>query len=379
MSHISDLFVDNQWFIVLIISLSALLIQLIFHLGIFSRFAFRKPVAISDASNPVSVIICARNEADNLEMYLPLILTQDYPDYEVVVVNDCSTDNTEDVLEKFKSEYPRLRVTTIREDKKFTHGKKIAVTIGIKSAKNDNLLFIDGDCKPESNQWLKLMSRHFTDKVSIVLGYGGYFSQPGFLNKYIRYDTMMIALQYFSFALCKIPYMGVGRNLGYKKSLFYGGSGFSRHFHLASGDDDLFVNENATKTNTAIEFSHESHTRTAAKESFNKWYFQKKRHLTTSRLYKPLHKFLLGIEPLSRFIFYASFLAMLVNPVYLPWALILFAFRLLALLLITKKTMNRLNEKNLLVYSFLFDFISLFINLGLLVTSRSRPSNYQWK
>ena len=116
------------------------------------------------------------------------------------------------------------------------------------------------------------------------------FTQPGMLNKYIRYDTLMIALQYFSYALCRMPYMGVGRNLAYKRSLFYSGKGFSNHFHLASGDDDLFVNENATKTNTAIEFSHESHTRTAPKESFDKWFFQKKRHFSTNKLYKPVHK-----------------------------------------------------------------------------------------
>jgi len=308
-----------------------------------------------------------------------VILTQDYPDYEVVVVNDCSTDHTEEVLDKLKEQYPKLRITTIREDKKFTHGKKIAVTIGIKAAKNDMLLFIDGDCKPESNQWLTRMTAHFSDKISIVLGYGGYFELPGFLNKYIRYDTLVIALQYFSLALCGVPYMGVGRNLGYKRSLFFSGNGFSKHFHLASGDDDLFVNENATKTNTTVEFSHESHTRTAPKESFSKWYFQKKRHLSTSRLYKPVHKLLLSLEPTSRLLFYASFIVLLFLPVYSPWVLILFTIRLMILLYITKKTMIRLNEKNLLLYSFLFDLISLFINFGLLLTSRSRSSNYQWK
>lgn len=379
MSSFTDLFIDNQWIIALIILLIACLVQFIYYFGIYFRFALHKQKAVKPSNDPVSVIICARNEAENLGNYLPLILTQDYPDYEVIVVNDCSTDDTEEVLDRLKSKFPKLRSTTIREDKKFSHGKKIAVTIGIKAAKNEKLLFIDGDCKPESNQWLKLMASRFSDSVSIVLGYGGYFTQPGLLNKYIRYDTVMIALHYFSFALSKVPYMGVGRNLAYKRSLFFKGNGFSRHFHLASGDDDLFVNENATKTNTAIEVSRQSHTRTAPKESFGKWYFQKKRHLTTSSLYKPVHKFLLALEPISRLLFYATFGLLLFNEVHRPWVLILFAFRLIVLAFITKKTLVRLNEKNLLLYSLLFDLISLFINFGLLVTSRSRPSNYQWK
>jgi|WetSurMetagenome_2_1015567.scaffolds.fasta_scaffold43442_3 poly-beta-1,6-N-acetyl-D-glucosamine synthase len=379
MPAFADLLADNQLFIILLVFGAAAVVQLVFYTGIYSRFVFYNKKPQPPAREPVSVIICARNEEDNLDAYLPVVLNQNYPKYEVIVVNDCSTDNSEDVLKKYSEQYPHLKVSTIKEDKKFTHGKKLAVTIGIKAAKYERLLFTDGDCKPESNQWLNLMSANFTDKISIVLGYGGYFPQPGFLNKYIRYDTLMIALQYFSYALCGMPYMGVGRNLAYNRSLFYSGSGFSRHFHLASGDDDLFVNENANKTNTAIEFQRESHTRTAPKDSFDRWFFQKKRHFSTNRLYKKSHKFLLALEPISRILFYASFIFLMLFPVYRPWAALLFGLRLIIQLFVIKKTMNRLNEKNLLLISLLFDLMSLFFNFGLLLSSRTRPSNYQWK
>jgi len=374
-----NLLADKQWLIVLLIFFLAFAVQLFYYFGIYIRFVFYKQNPEPSIQEPVSVIICARNEADNLDNYLPDILSQDYPEYEVIVVNDCSTDDTDGVLKKYMELYPRLRTSHIKEDKKFSHGKKLAVTIGIKAAKYDRLLFTDGDCKPEGNQWLGLMSSHFSDRVAIILGYGGYFPQPGFLNKYIRYDTLVIALQYFSFALCRIPYMGVGRNLAYKRSLFYTGKGFSNHYHLASGDDDLFVNENATKTNTAIEFSHVSHTRTAPKESYDKWFFQKKRHFTTNKLYKPAHKILLALEPISRLLFYAGFATLMFIPVYQTLIISLFAFRMLVQLFVIKKTMIRLNEKNLLLISLLFDLLSLFINFGLLITSRIRPSNYQWK
>ncbi len=379
MSLFSNLLADKQWFIVFLIFVVSILIQLIYYLGIYLRFILYKPSTISTSSEPVSVIICARNEAENLEQYLPVILTQDYPDYEVILVDDCSTDDTDMVMKRYLAKYPRLRTSVIKEDKKFSHGKKLAVTIGIKAAKYDRLLFIDADCQPESNQWLRLMTDQFSDKVSIILGYGGYFPIPGILNKYIRYDTMMIALQYFSFALCRSPYMGVGRNLAYKRSLFQKGKGFASHFHLASGDDDLFVNENATKSNTAIVCSHESHTRSAPKQSFDRWSFQKKRHFSTAKLYKPVHKLMLGMEPVSRLLFYASFVVMMF---YGPLRLIVlaaFVVRLITQLYVTKKTMIRLNEKNLLVISLLFDLFSLFINIGLYLSSQFRPANYQWK
>jgi biofilm PGA synthesis N-glycosyltransferase PgaC len=379
MPAFSNLFADKQWLIVLLIFFASIIVQLFYLLGVYCRFVLFKKKHSPPSQEPVSIIICARNEADNLDNYLPMVLSQDYHEYEVIVVNDCSTDNTDGIVKKYMEQYPRLRTSIIKEDRKFAHGKKLAVTIGIKAAKYDRLLFTDGDCKPESNHWLSLMAGNFSENTSIILGYGGYFPQPGFLNKYIRYDTLVIALQYFSFALCRIPYMGVGRNLAYRRSLFFSGKGFSNHFHLASGDDDLFVNENATKTNTAIEFSYESHTRTAPKESFDKWYFQKKRHFSTNKLYKPSHKILLALEPISRLLFYSSFAILLFFPVYRPLVLIIFIFRLLVQLFVIKKTMIRLNEKNLLLISLLFDFISLFINFGLLLTSRIRPSNYQWK
>jgi biofilm PGA synthesis N-glycosyltransferase PgaC len=379
MFDIPNLLTDKQCFIIFVVFCLACFVQLFYYLVIYLRFAIKKMSTLPATEDPVSVIICARNEAENLEKYLPFILTQQYPEFEVIVVDDCSTDCTEKVLEKLTEKYPQLRTTIIREDKKFPHGKKLAVTIGIKSAKYERLLFTDADCKPESDQWLKRMASHFSENISIVLGYGGYFTQPGLLNKYIRYDTLIIALQYFSYALIKMPYMGVGRNLAYKRSLFFKGKGFTNHFHLASGDDDLFVNEHATKTNTAIEFSHESHTRTVSKQSFERWHFQKKRHFSTSNLYKSSHKLMLTLEPLSRLFFYAAFISLMFSLSFKTLVLITFGLRLLIQLIIIKKTMIRLNEKNLLVISLLFDLISLIINVGLYISSRLRPANYQWK
>jgi poly-beta-1,6-N-acetyl-D-glucosamine synthase len=379
MLSFSSLFTDNQWLIIAIIFLVSLVIQLFYYSFFYLRFVFHRKEDTKSKPEPLSVIICARNEAENLENFLPLILTQDYPDYEVIVVNDCSTDDTANILDRFSKKYPHLRISEIKEDKKFSHGKKIAVAIGIKAAKYDRLLFTDSDCKPESNKWIDRMSANFTDKTSIVLGYGGYFKQPGILNKYIRYDTLTIALQYFSFALAGIPYMGVGRNLAYRRSLFYSGNGFSKHFHLASGDDDLFVNEHATKNNTAIEYSHESHTRSVPKDSFEKWLFQKKRHYSTNRLYKFSHKLLLMTEPFSRFIFYSCFIILLFCPGCLQIIVSAFIVRLILQVLVIKKSMIHFNENNLLLISLLFDPLSIFVNLCLLFVSRFRPANYQWK
>jgi poly-beta-1,6-N-acetyl-D-glucosamine synthase len=378
-NNFSIFLVNNQTYILIGFYLFFLLVQLIYYLAIYSRVAFFRKRKMPEVTEPVSVIICARNEADNLEAYLPAVLSQQYPEFEVIVVDDASSDETDTLLKLLMAHYPNLRVTTIREDKKFTHGKKLAVTIGIKAAKNDILVFIDADCKPAGDQWLKAMVSGLQGDKQIVLGYGGYTSQKGLLNKYIRYDTLIIAMQYLGLAISGFPYMGVGRNIAYRKSFFNGTNGFRRHLHLLSGDDDLFVNENATRKNTTVEFSQESHTRSAPSHTFEKWIWQKKRHLTTSPLYKARDKFLLGLEPFSRLCFYILLVVLIFIPGLLWWALGAFLFRLIVQVIVIKFTMIRLKENNLILYSIFFDVVSLFITFVIFVSNRISARNRQWK
>ncbi len=168
---------DQQgWILFSVFCLFALFagIQIWHYLWFFSRIAFHRNKERPSSSPPASILVCARNEASNLEANLPLWMKQDYPDYEVVVINDCSWDETELVLKNFSAQYPKLKVITIKQDDSFSHGKKVAVMVGIKGAKSEYILFTDADCKPASDQWLQLMMQPFDQDCDIVLGYGAY-------------------------------------------------------------------------------------------------------------------------------------------------------------------------------------------------------------
>ncbi len=297
--------------VLIIIFLLTYAIQLIYYLVIYLRFVFYLPRSVLHETQPVSVIICARNEVKNLRKNIQMILEQTYPSFEVIVVNDCSWDESGIFLEELQKKYARLKVVTIQEQEKYRHAKKFALTLGIKAAANEILLFTDADCMPASKNWLAGMQNHFTKETELVVGYGGYRKEKGLLNKLIRYDACMIALQYFSFALAGMAYMGVGRNLAYRKSLFFRTKGFARHYHLLSGDDDLFVNENATASNIKIEIHPGSFTTSESKKTFSEWLAQKSRHLSTGRFYKFKHKLLLFINSCSGLFFYLSFVALL--------------------------------------------------------------------
>ena len=352
------------------------IVQMCYYLGVFVRIR-RKPKAKQYLSPvPVSVVICARNEAANLREKLPAVLEQDYPDFEVIVVNDSSTDDSALVLAELKQKYPKLYVTEVPFDRKFSHGKKLALTVGIKAAKNEWLLLTDADCMPVSKWWIKTMSQNFSDQNDIVLGYGGYNQRKGFLNRLIRYDTVFIAMQYYTYTDIGMPYMGVGRNMAYRKSLFEKTRGFSSHSYLMSGDDDLFVNERANKRNTRIVTTKSSIVESIPCETFQEWVKQKKRHLSTWTHYRFGTKIVLSYELMSRLLFYAALLvAVICFGLYIE-AAAAYGFRLIIQLIVYKLNMCKFGERGFWFLIPIFDLVlpllQLAFNILNLRDSRSR-------
>ena len=326
---------------------------------------------------PISVIVCARNEAENIAKFLPSILEQKYKKYEVILVNDKSKDNTEYVIKKLKKKYTNLRVVTIEDHVNSRVGKKFALTLGIKAAKYEYLLLTDADCKPLSENWLAEMSSKFSSDKQIVLGYGAYKKEKGLLNKLIRFDAFYVAIQYLSYAISGIPYMGVGRNLAYKKSLFFNNKGFASHIHLPSGDDDLFIQEVATKNNVEIAISPESHTISLPEYKWKEWIFQKRRHFTTSEKYKKRHKLLLFFFPFSQILFWFSFLLLLFFKSAFLIILPLFFFRLATYYFMYYILMKKLKVTDLIFFSPIFELLHLiFQGIFVLLNFKNKPTNW---
>jgi glycosyltransferase involved in cell wall biosynthesis len=317
----------------------AVLIQLVFILVIFSRTAAYRP-AITDTpdgfSAGVSVVVCAWNEVENLQQLLPLLLEQRYPDFEVIVVDDRSDDGTFELLRQESERHPNLRRLHIEQTPKHITAKKYALTLGIRAAQKAVVLLTDADCRPSSPDWITAMTRCLSPGKDIVLGYSPYKRQPGLLNAFIRFETFFTALQYCSLALAGVPYMGVGRNLLYRRSLFLENQGFSGHHHVVGGDDDLFVGRVATATNTAVCLDPAAFVWSRPKTSWQNWYWQKRRHLSVGKLYQPRFRVLLGVLSLSQVFTYLLFtglvgaFALLQDWLWLGITLGLFGLRLVA-------------------------------------------------
>lgn len=350
----------------------------------------------------VSVVLAAHNESYNLSQYLHALLTQDYPNYEVIVVDDGSEDNTRDIVESYSTHDPRLHMTFVPYGARVGSTKKLALTLAAKAAQYDYLLLTDADCVPESDQWIREMMGGFSNSprdgltsnsisglTSIVLGFSPYFEEEGHINRLVRFDTLFNGLHYLGAALCGHPYMGVGRNLAYRKSLFFESGGFTHQMTNRAGDDDLFVNHVATKQNTAVVLSRKSYMWSLSKKTMKEWWQQKRRHLSVSYDYKQSTQFLLALEPLTRGLFYALVLGIIVYqgiqfqlpisnyllPIPLLAAFGLFLLRWIIQTAIINVSARRMGLKTFNMFSILwFDIALPLVNLYMLIV----PKKYKW-
>jgi glycosyltransferase involved in cell wall biosynthesis len=331
------------------IFIACVAIQLLYYLVVFLRLNFVRPFKdVPEYLPGVSVIICAKNEARNLQQFLKIVLIQQYKQFEVIVVNDQSTDNTVDVLVEYYKRNKNLKLINIEPNEKKPYaGKKYALMKGIEAASFDTIVVTDADCRPATTHWLAKLVGCYMDETQIVLGHSPYEKRPGFLNKLIRYENFMTALQYFGFAIAGLPYMGVGRNLSYKKELIQGFKGFDKAKNILTGDDDLLVNARATGKNTMVCIDKSAFMYTQPEKTFGAWINQKKRHLRSGFKYKFIHQLLLFFFAFSNLVFYSSFVVLIIKGELLKTVLLLFFALLLNKLIITFRVYKKLGAEDL--------------------------------
>jgi glycosyltransferase involved in cell wall biosynthesis len=336
---------------------------------------------------PISLIICAKNEERHLLEYAKIWCEQDYKDeqgnflYEVVLVDDNSEDGSHYLFAPLMEQYPHLRIVQLRQAALGIPGKKFPLSMGIKEAQYDHLLMTDADCVPNSNQWLAKMARSYTDGYQIVLGYGGLEKEAGFLNQWQRWETLSTALQYFGFSLRQLTYMGVGRNLGYHRKLFYDQKGFTKFHHVASGDDDLFVQYVAQAKNTACILDPDTFVYSKGKSTWSGWWLQKNRHVSTAKFYKPKYKFLLGLIAAAHFYFWIGWILILFIPASIFVKVALGGVGLLRILvhwIVFTVGARKMKEQDLIKWIPIMDIMTLFYNLKMIPATLFNKKS-KWK
>ena len=353
-------------------------IQSCYHLGLYRNLYLhsRKEKQETDTP-PLSVILVAKDAASDLQKNLPAILEQDYPDFEVIVIYDQSSDDDcEDVLKLLEDKYPHLHHSFIPDSARYISHKKLGITMGIKASHHEWLVFTEPNCRPSSNQWLRKMARNFTNGTDIVLGYSNYEKTKGWFNRKATFDTLLNAMRYLGKAVDGHPYTGCGRNLAYRKSLYYEQKGFTSHLNLQRGEDDLFINQVANGKNTRVEASPESIVRITAPHYQKDWYEDKLNYHLTSRLYKGFSRYLMGFETCTRLLFLLMVIVCIVygiltqSWIVLGTAIMLWLLRYLMQVMVFRKTSIALGERKFYSTLLMFDWMQPLWNFRLKLSQR---------
>lgn len=348
------------------------LIQIYYTFGIYNRIhrARRKPSPAPAQYPPVSVIIVTKDSGKALEENLPMILEQDYPEFEVIVINDKSAGEDDDILKRLSARYTNLYHSFIPGSARYVSRKKLGIAMGIRASRYEWLVFTEPYCRPMSRQWLKSMAGHFDEKTDIVLGYSNYLPGHGWFARKITVFGFFHALRYLGSALAGRPYMGIGRNLAYRKSVYEQHKGFADHLQLQRGEDDLFVNAVANKNNTQIAVEAESIVRMPVPPYKRIWYEEQLNLRVTGHYYRGISRLLNSIETLCCALFQLSTLAALVVCILRQWwpgvavVFLLWLIRFVCLMWVFRKTAHDLQENLCCIFP-LFDMGRPLWSLGL--------------
>ena len=339
--------------------------------------AYKKPDQNSYTIPGISVILCAKNEFENLQSLIPLLLKQQYGHFEIILVDDNSSDETYDYAIELDHKDKKFKLVRIDETPDHINNKKYALTLGIRAAKYEHVLLTDADCFPNSEFWIQQMSDGFTsDDVKFVIGYSQYFPKAGILNALITYETMLTAVHYVGIGLMGNPYMGVGRNIAYRKSFFLENKGFGKFQSVVGGDDDLLVNHFAKKSNTAFVLSQESAIYSIPKSTLKEFTLQKTRHLSVGKHYRKADKLLLGLLSFSKIIFWFTFIAAIMSAFQTYFVLagffLVMVSLLTAFLSLKKKTGDSSKIWMLPILDFIYIFYYISTGLRVLFTKKVR-------
>ena len=355
-------------------------IQSCYHLGLYRKlYLHSKREKKETDTPPLSVILVAKDAASDLQKNLPAILEQDYPDFEVIVIYEqASDDNCEDVLKILQEKYPNLYHSFIPDSARYISHKKLGIHMGIKASHHEWLVFTEPNCRPSGNQWLRTLARNFTPDTDIVLGYSNYEKTKGWFNRKATFDTLLNSMRQLGRAIGRHPYTACGRNMAYRKSLYYRHKGFASHLTLQRGEDDLFVNQFATGQNTRVEASPSGIVRVTAPHYKKNWYEDKLSYKTTSRYYKGSDRYLMGFETCTRLLFLLSVIACLsVGIIYQNWmmtgiASLLWILHYIMQIVVFRKTSIALGERKFYSTLLLFDWMQPLWNLRIKLSQRLR-------
>lgn len=355
---------------------ACLAIQLIYYIFFLSILLNNKKEKEYDLK-PISVILYVKNSELYLEKNIDYFINQKYPKFEILLVNNASSDNTDIILEKLSEKHKSLRIINVENNESFWGNKKYTYTLAIKAAKYEHLIFSEIDCKPVSENWIHEINKSFSSKKTIILGYKRLLKTSSLFNLIIRFDNLLESIKSFSFTKINSPYSADSRNYAFTKKDFYRVNGFINHIKIKNGKEDLFVKDAKQKYNSAYTLSDESFVESSKSLSFKEWFLNKKNSNLLKRHYSFKNQFLLNAFSFSKvFLYFLTIILLLIH----DWKIILIIFSSYIIFqsVITFIINRKFKETSIFYLSPILDFLLVLFQISIFISNLiSKPPNWR--
>lgn len=370
--------------LVLLALLGALfLVQVIIYLFVYGRLRnYPNPSKGIDVSQTgISVIIpLYDSDVTFMNERLPIFLSQTHKLYQVVVVDVTGDPEIAEQLNLMKLGWgEKLSSTRIHADKTLRISTKMALNVGIKAARYDNVVFSLPECSPRSERWAEMMARGFAGGHDVVLGYASIVPERGLASKLIRCANMALSTRWLSFAVRHKAYRGTLCNLGITKKMYFGARGFN-YLNLNMGEDDLFVMALANRHNTVATMGGSATINQKTWGGLSWWLPRRVKLSYPYRFYPKRVKWGTGLELWSRALF---FVVAIMVAAMLPFAAKMVAVgvimaRYLLVLWQMKCVARRLSERGFLSVYWIYDLVAPVVEAVLAIRRKMIPT-YKWR
>ncbi len=364
-------------FIGLCLFAAALLVQL-FYLILIAKFIFGKRKRTGSENQPsVSIIVTSRNYLSHLEDLIPALLEQDYPDFEVVVVDDCSSDGTEWYLKELKMRYANLKTTQIIQETDFPNA--LAITVGIRAASKEWLIFLTPLCRVSGSDWLKSYAQQFTPKKDAIVGYVNYSKAKGSSKRTFRYENFYSFLLFGTARALGLQMPISENNMAYRRETFLQMKGFAAVLDSPFSENELFLNKIAGRKNSAFQFNPSSSVHYIGEADWIDAVNFKKKQLLIKRKFSFGQRFFLSFNAFSRLVIDVLVIVLAILSPWRFWVAGAWTFVLILETIWLAVATKRLGERNMLPGLLFYNAMSPFINGSYVVNQLFTGQKRKWK
>ena len=337
------------------------IIQMYFLLGVYLKLAWHKKENFNPAPHQVTIMLSLRNEEERIREMMTKFTELPFEDYQVMVINEVSEDNTLEILNVLAETNPRIKVTSLSQETRFM--EKQAINIGLKGAQSPWIVQLPPTTGSISQEWLTKLTGLLDKDTDAVIGYTNVERNKGFRNLLCRMERFHQFMLSGSWILAGMPFVFSENNVLFNKSMYFDTLGFRQKLNRNFANLELIFNENFKPNRIKVSTHADLSVREQVEDDRGDHLKLIKKAVQIRKTLNWSKKFTLFLDDFTKIALTGLTISLLIilTEYWITFTFMLVIYYIL-LLIIVIKLLNRLKERKIFVSSFAYILIKPIIN-----------------